>query len=60
MADILLATLLTLAGIVVLFVTFMAGSSTPIPGQGPSMRGPLIVGTVMTLLGVLWWTHILG
>lgn len=59
MADIVLATLILLAGVFTLFVTLMAGASAPIPGQGPSLRGPFIVGSVLTVLGVLWWTHIL-
>jgi|GEM_PF-3557700 len=60
MADILLATLILVAGLFVLFVSLLAGANVPIPGQGPSMRGPMIVGGALTLGGVLWWAQILS
>lgn len=60
MADILLATIVLAVGLFILIGSAFAAASKPIPGQGSSLRGPMIVGAVMTLLGVLWWAHIFG
>ncbi|MBW8638977.1 hypothetical protein K1W69_17405 [Hoeflea sp. WL0058] len=60
MADVLLATILTALGLIVLITTILAGANKPIPDQGPSLRAPLIAGGAMTLAGILYWSLILG
>lgn len=59
-ADMILASLMLLAGLAVTAVTLLAAASAPIPGQGPNLRWPLIVGGLLILFGGVYWAHILS